>query len=104
MRMHTGAQNGEKYTRYSYHIGQMPTGSAAIICGSRESVFNLNQHLWAITNPFAGRLYFNFCYATVIISGSLVLSFVLFVTNDSSFCENNWYVEKNNRCNQKNNR
>jgi hypothetical protein len=62
--MLTGAQNGGKYTRNSYHIGQMPTGSAAIICGSRESVFNLN--LWAITNLFAGGLYyFNFGYATV---------------------------------------
>ena len=48
MRMHTGAQNGGKYTRNSYHIGQMP---AAIDCGSRESVFNLNQHLWELQTP-----------------------------------------------------
>ena len=47
MRMHTGAQNGGKYTRNSYHIGQMPTGSAAIDCGSRESVIYL-----ILTNTF----------------------------------------------------
>ena len=51
MCMHTGAQNSGKYTRNSYHIGQMPTGSAAIDCGSRESVSILTNTFGQLQTP-----------------------------------------------------
>ena len=64
-----------------------------------EKVFSILTNTFGqLQTPSLEDYYFNFCYATVyIISGSFVYSFVLSVTNDSSFCKNNWYVRKNNK-------